>query len=63
MLSCQKATELMSMQVEKKLPANKRLSLAFHLTMCKGCKNFQKQMQLMHDACNLLPEKLFQNNL
>jgi predicted anti-sigma-YlaC factor YlaD len=59
MLSCRKATELMSMQVEKKLPANKKLSLVFHVSMCKACRNFQKQMQILHEACQLLPENLF----
>ena len=61
MLSCQKATELISMQVEQRLPTSKRLSLAFHLGMCKGCRNFQKQIQILHEACHLLPERLFQD--
>ena len=63
MLSCQKATELMSMQVEQQLPAGKRLSLAFHLTMCKGCRSFQKQMQTIHEACKLFPDHLFKDSL
>ena len=63
MLSCQKAAELMSMQVEQRLPVSKRVSLAFHVAMCKGCRHFQKQMQIISDACHLLPEKLFQEEL
>jgi hypothetical protein len=61
MLSCHKATELMSLQVEESLPASKKLSLTFHLAMCGGCRNFQKQMQILHHACQLFPEKWFQD--
>lgn len=63
MLSCQRSTELMSMQVEKRLSATQNIGLAIHLTACKGCRNFQKQMKTIHQACKLLPEQLFKDPL
>lgn len=63
MLSCQRATELMSMKVEKPLSTGQNLALGLHLTMCRGCRSFQKQMQTIHEACKIFPDHLFKDPL
>lgn len=63
MLSCQKATELMSMQVEEPLSTRQNLALNLHLTMCRGCRAFKKQVNMIHEACRLFPDHLFKDSL
>ncbi len=63
MLSCQRSTELMSLQIEKQLRLSQSISLTVHLATCKGCRNFHRQMKTIHQACKLLPEQLFKDAL
>jgi len=44
MLNCHEATRLMSEAQERDLLLGERMSLGFHVFMCKGCNNFKKQM-------------------
>lgn len=50
MLSCKEATQLMSQKMDGKLSAMNRLSLGFHLLMCKGCRNFDEQIHFLRKA-------------
>lgn len=43
MISCEKATFLISKKEEGKLTIGEYLILSFHLAMCKFCKLFEKQ--------------------
>ncbi len=45
MLSCRRATELLSEAQEHALPLRQRTALKLHTLMCKGCRNFGMQMQ------------------
>lgn len=45
MLSCEEATRLMSDALDRPLAVKERLSLNVHLVMCKGCRNFGRQVQ------------------
>lgn len=47
MLDCHEATRLMSDAQERPLSLMERLSLKFHLAMCKGCTNFNAQMGIV----------------
>lgn len=47
MISCRRATQLISEQQERKLTWRERLNLYWHLKMCNGCHRFQKQVQTM----------------
>ena len=49
MLSCKQAVEFMSMERDGMLA--ERLALAFHLTTCRGCRNYRKQLAFMHVVC------------
>lgn len=50
MLNCKDATQLMSQKMDRKLSAMDRISLAFHLLLCQGCRNFDAQMQFIRQA-------------
>ena len=58
MLACREATKLMGMQIEGSLSIADKFSLGLHLKICKGCRNYQKQIRLIHQACQLMPELL-----
>lgn len=44
MMNCRQATRLMSEAQERKLSRMQRLSLKIHVSMCSGCRNFERQM-------------------
>lgn len=44
MMNCKQATRLLSDQLERPLGRGERLSLKFHLMMCRACRNFGRQM-------------------
>jgi len=43
MLSCEKATFLVCKREEAKLSFSERIQVAFHLSMCRFCRAFQRQ--------------------
>ena len=51
MLTCKNATKLMSKSQEKPLVLKERVALKFHLMMCSGCSNYNKQMGFIRKAC------------
>lgn len=54
MLSCKEATQLMSQKMDGKLSAMNRLSLGLHLLICRGCRNFDDQIQFIRKAVGLI---------
>lgn len=44
MNSCRRMTELMSQQLDRPLGVSERMGLRFHLVMCRGCRNFSRNM-------------------
>ncbi|MBI5626468.1 MAG: zf-HC2 domain-containing protein [Nitrosomonadales bacterium] len=51
MLNCKHATMLMSQGMDKKLGMMQKMGLRFHLMMCSGCRNFNKQMEFLRQGC------------
>jgi len=51
MLTCKNATKLISKSQERPLALKERISLRFHLLICSGCNNYNKQMKLIRQAC------------
>lgn len=51
MISCKKSTELMSQQLDRELSVYETMALRFHLMMCSGCTNFQRNMDFLHRVC------------
>lgn len=54
MLTCKKATRLISESQDRPLTLIQRTRLKFHLAMCKGCKNYNKQIEMISKACRNL---------
>jgi hypothetical protein len=50
MLSCKEVTELVSQSQDRELTVSERVALNLHLTLCKGCRNFEAQLSLMRRA-------------
>ena len=57
MLSCREATHLLSEAQDRNLVLPEKLQLEIHLALCKGCRNFRKQMSFLREACQHLGKK------
>lgn len=60
MLTCHKATHLMSARLDRPLPLSEKLSLTFHLMMCKSCHRCDQQLELIHQAGQGWHQKRFE---
>lgn len=52
MKSCQKASFLMSKQLDTQLSTLEKFSLKVHLMMCKNCGRCNEQLRFLHTSCN-----------
>ncbi|HEY9050329.1 MAG TPA: zf-HC2 domain-containing protein [Gammaproteobacteria bacterium] len=50
MMSCKHATSLMSQAQDRELKLSERMQLRFHLMMCTGCTNYNKQLHIISKA-------------
>lgn len=57
MLSCLKATELIEKRFMVKLSLTDKIRLKMHTSVCKACKNYEKQSQAIHFAITKLKEE------
>lgn len=48
MLSCHESTRLLSQAQERRLTFGERAALRVHLAICVGCRNFSRQMDILH---------------
>lgn len=51
MLNCKDATRLMSEAQDRNLGVGEQLQLQTHLAMCRGCRNFRRQIEFLRIAC------------
>ena len=58
MPNCKEVTRLVSESMEHKLPFRKRISLWMHLSMCKLCGGFRKELQMIQDAARQQAESI-----
>ena len=47
MITCKETTELASLAMDQRLPFTNRLALQLHLSICKNCARFNRQLQEM----------------
>ena len=52
MISCKRATELISKSCEEPLTALEKASLAVHLFVCEFCEQFRKQLTTIRTTLN-----------
>ncbi|WP_370979669.1 zf-HC2 domain-containing protein [Agaribacterium sp. ZY112] len=50
MLSCKEVTRLLSLAQERPLSLGEKISLKFHLLMCKKCKRFNNNLGSLRAA-------------
>ncbi len=58
MMSCKEVSRLLSASMERKLSLWERLGLWFHLSMCKLCRGFSKDLQLLREAARRHAENI-----
>lgn len=55
MLTCKRATRLLSEAQDRELPWTEKIPLKLHLMMCAGCANFRRQLDFLRRACRQYP--------
>jgi predicted anti-sigma-YlaC factor YlaD len=50
MLNCKQNTELLSQTLDRPATLRERLAVRLHLMMCRGCRNFDKQLAFLRKA-------------
>ena len=53
-MHCKHATTLMSQGQDRQLTATERLRLRFHLVICNGCNNYNKQLDIIRKTIRKL---------
>jgi predicted anti-sigma-YlaC factor YlaD len=56
MISCKKAARLVSAAVDHELTPFEKISLRFHLIMCRFCRRYAKQIDLLHQVSRSIGE-------
>jgi len=54
MASCREVTRLVSEGLDRDLAFGERVALRVHFMMCKGCRNFEDQMERLRAAVQAL---------
>lgn len=58
MRQCKQIADLVSQQMESKLPWSICMEVKMHLLMCKNCHRYAKQLSFMQSELNQLEENL-----
>ncbi|MEJ2529617.1 MAG: zf-HC2 domain-containing protein [Gammaproteobacteria bacterium] len=51
-MNCKQATQQVSQKQDRTLSIKEQLTLRFHLAMCSGCRNYNRQIKLIRKACS-----------
>ena len=57
-MSCRESTVLMSKSLDTELPFSERLGLQIHFLICRFCRRYRKQLQMVHTISRLLPDAI-----
>ena len=58
MMSCKQVSRLLSASMERRLSLWERIGLWFHLSMCKLCKGFSKDLEQLREAARRHAENI-----
>lgn len=58
MLNCKQNSELLSQAMDRPVTFRERIAMKMHLVMCRGCRNFEKQLEFIRKAAREMPRKL-----
>ena len=50
MITCRRATELISRELDAHLPLSQRVRLGFHKLLCGACRRFRRQLGAVDEA-------------
>lgn len=50
MFNCKEVTQIVSESLDRKLPLYQRMGIRFHLSMCRFCWRFRKQLLILRKA-------------
>lgn len=50
MPSCRDISQLISEAMDRNLPLRKRLTIRVHVSMCKFCRRYERQLHLLHEG-------------
>ncbi len=50
-MNCKEAIRLMSEEMDHDLAGGHRFALRLHKLICVGCRNYQKQLSFLRQAC------------
>ena len=56
MASCREVTRLVSEGLDRDLAFGERVALRVHFMMCRGCRNFEDQIQQLREAIRALAQ-------
>lgn len=56
MLTCQEVTKLVTEYIDGELPVMARLRFLMHLSMCRHCRRYLRQMRAVVAAMGRLPD-------
>lgn len=55
--TCRQVTELISAGMDQDLSFAQRMRIRFHVMMCKGCTNYEKQMAVLRSASRVFMDR------
>ncbi len=53
MMNCRQVARLYSDSLEYRLPLKDRIGIRFHVMLCRGCRNFGRQMKLLRELARV----------
>ena len=56
--TCPEVVRILSLGMDKELPASTRLKLRIHYLMCSFCERYAKQLNYMREVAREFPEKI-----
>ncbi len=55
MINCKQNTTLLSQSQDRAATLRERMAMRLHLLLCKGCRNFKKQLAFLRKASRNFP--------
>jgi len=56
MLSCKEAAKLLSQSLDERLPLTTRIRLRWHLSLCRLCTRYYRQLDFLRRILGTLPD-------
>lgn len=57
-LNCRETTEAVSLSMDEELPMKEIIGAYLHLAICKWCRRYKKQVNLLERTLKIYPEEI-----